>query len=184
MARIPESIFNNWFNGNKIHAEDYKKEREILRTAINDNYDRLMEKYDKLDVDSLLDTLKGEGWTGELTLKRHEDLIQGIFLDYYDKVDADSLLEEKADKANTYTKSEVDDSLGLKADKDDVYSKVESDDLLDQKPNREEVYTKEYTYSKNEVDEKATLQTTEFIDGGSFLDKYTSQTAKIDGGVF
>src|SRR5690554_1269762 len=113
MARIPESIFQNWFNGNKIHAEDYKKEREILRKAINDNYDRLVEKYDKLDVDSLLDVLKGEGWTEDLNLKRHEDLIQVIFTDFYDKVDTDMLLGEKADKSDTYTKTEVDDSLGL-----------------------------------------------------------------------
>jgi lysophospholipase L1-like esterase len=36
MARIPESIFRNWKNKEVVYAEDYKREREIMRTAIND----------------------------------------------------------------------------------------------------------------------------------------------------
>ncbi|MFT8319352.1 MAG: glycoside hydrolase family 32 protein [Bacillus sp. (in: firmicutes)] len=36
MARIEEGIFRNWANGDRMSPDDYKREREILRVAIND----------------------------------------------------------------------------------------------------------------------------------------------------
>lgn len=37
MAEIPAAIFQDWSNGDTIHAEEYEQEREIMRVAINDN---------------------------------------------------------------------------------------------------------------------------------------------------
>lgn len=36
MARIPSTIFTDWQDGQNITAADYKREREIMRTAVND----------------------------------------------------------------------------------------------------------------------------------------------------
>ncbi len=41
MAQIDEGVFRDWQNNDKILAEDYKREREILRVAVNDTNDKL-----------------------------------------------------------------------------------------------------------------------------------------------
>lgn len=60
MARIESTVLKNWLDGNVVTATEYKQEREILRVAINDNYDRLVQKYDKTEVDTLLASLQEE----------------------------------------------------------------------------------------------------------------------------
>lgn len=49
---------------------------------------------------------------------------------------------------------------------------------IDTKANKEDVYT------KGDIDGMTTIPHTEFLDGGSFLDTYSSQTATVDGGEF
>jgi ABC-type oligopeptide transport system substrate-binding subunit len=49
---------------------------------------------------------------------------------------------------------------------------------LSNKANKEEVYT------KGEIDAIGSLPHTEFLDGGSFLDTYSSLTGSVDGGEF
>jgi hypothetical protein len=41
MAKIPDGTFKDWQDNQVIHATEYKQEREIIRTAVNDNNDRL-----------------------------------------------------------------------------------------------------------------------------------------------
>lgn len=45
MARVSttNSSLKDWQNGQIMNADDYKKERLVLITAINDNYDRINE---------------------------------------------------------------------------------------------------------------------------------------------
>ncbi len=63
-------------------------------------------------------------------------------------------------------------------------SKRISERLLD--PELKEKIDKVITdvYTKGEVDAIVSLPNTEFLDGGSFLDTYSSQTATVDGGEF
>lgn len=43
MARINESAFKNWQDGETIKAAGYNQEREIIRVAINDNDTRIIQ---------------------------------------------------------------------------------------------------------------------------------------------
>lgn len=51
MARIGRSIFNEWNDGDVIRAKEYNREHEIIRTAINDNFERLIKEVRLLDKD-------------------------------------------------------------------------------------------------------------------------------------
>jgi hypothetical protein len=226
MAKVDKSLFRDWNNGEKINEQEFERERELLRVAINDNYDRLANKYDKESVDALLGELRGPGWSQSINVKSNYDLIQELFQTRYTKEETDSFLQAKADKTTTYTKEAVNDLLdtlkglghggeslaSLKQEIEnlnaiystdaervaainDVIKQFEIADedletLIENKANRSDVYTKpevynrQETYSKQEVNAIATLNTTEFVDGGSFLDTYSSQSATIDGGEF
>jgi hypothetical protein len=56
MSKIDASVLRNWNNGEVMGEADYEQEREIIRTAINDNYDRLIKKYEVLNSDGTLKT--------------------------------------------------------------------------------------------------------------------------------
>lgn len=178
MGRITDVIFRNWNNGETMNEADYEQEREIIRVAINDNYDRLLERYTKTEVDTLLASLDAKTVDNNSKLEQHKASSDHDGR-YYTETEIDAFLatrdaeiDLKADKSTTYTKTEVDDALGLR------YTKIATDALLLQKAD------KELTYTKGEVNALLTLGDTEFLDGGSFLDKYTSSTGTIDGGVF
>lgn len=51
MANIPEGTLRDWHNGETMKEADYELEREILRAAINDNYKRLIKKYQVVKKD-------------------------------------------------------------------------------------------------------------------------------------
>jgi hypothetical protein len=51
MAKIQDGVFTNWNDGDTINALEYKQERTIIQTAVNDNYDRLIKKYEVLLAD-------------------------------------------------------------------------------------------------------------------------------------
>ena len=139
MSRIDPSVFRNWNDGDIMHESDYEQERQILYTAINDNYDRLLQKYDKTEVDALLNALKGAGWTNAITIKGNYDLIQSIIATYATDADVDAIratLQAQIDAhtsaiADRYTKAETDaikdDLDSRKADVDNVYTKSEAD---------------------------------------------------------
>lgn len=52
MAKInlQNDTLKNWQDGQKVFANDYKKEREIIVTAINDNYDRIKDLENNVEV--------------------------------------------------------------------------------------------------------------------------------------
>lgn len=102
MARINDGVLKEWLDGMVVKSTEYKQEREILRTAINDNYDRLVLKYDKTEVDTLLASLQEE-----------LDIQKANVTDVYDKTTADLLLDTKADKETTYSKDEVVVQIGI-----------------------------------------------------------------------
>jgi hypothetical protein len=54
MARISDAQLRDWNNGETMFEADYEQERSILKTAINDNYDRLIKKYEVLNADGTL----------------------------------------------------------------------------------------------------------------------------------
>lgn len=56
MAQVNPSSLTDWQNGQTITAELYKQEREILYTAINDNYARLIKLYRVLNADGTTKT--------------------------------------------------------------------------------------------------------------------------------
>jgi hypothetical protein len=41
MARIPSTTFKDWKDGDIVNAEEYERELEIIRAAVNDNHDRI-----------------------------------------------------------------------------------------------------------------------------------------------
>lgn len=139
MSRIDPSVFRNWNDGDIMHESDYEQERQILYTAINDNYDRLLQKYDKTEVDALLNAMKGAGWTSAITIKGNYDLIQSIINAYATDAEVDAIraaLQAQIDAhtsaiADRYTKAETDaikdDLDSRKADADNVYTKSEAD---------------------------------------------------------
>lgn len=43
MGKIGNNVFRDWNDGDTIRARDYKQEREVIRTAINDSHDRFFE---------------------------------------------------------------------------------------------------------------------------------------------
>lgn len=61
MARISLSngSLTNWIDGNVMKATDYKQERLVLITAINDNYDRIVEVAKSVEVP----TVEDYSWT-------------------------------------------------------------------------------------------------------------------------
>jgi hypothetical protein len=189
MAKISLGTLKEFINGQTVQGPDFNTFLEILRVAINDNDDKILQRYTKTENDNQLNGKADKATT-------------------YTKTEVDSSLDLKADKSNTYTKSEVDTSLDLKSDKESTYTKAEvynkqelftqdeTINFLDMKADKTDVYTKEevypketvYTkddvYTKGETFSLLSVQNTEFLDGGSFLDKYTSQTGGIDGGTF
>lgn len=51
MARINiNSQLKNWADGQKMYANDFKKEREIIVTAINDNYNRIKDLENNIEI--------------------------------------------------------------------------------------------------------------------------------------
>jgi hypothetical protein len=56
MGKIGTGVLRDWNNGEIMNEADYEQEREILRVAINDNYDRLIKKYEVLDASGLVKT--------------------------------------------------------------------------------------------------------------------------------
>jgi hypothetical protein len=61
MAEVNPGSLTNWQNGQTITAEAYKQEREILYTAINDNYARLIKLYRVLNSDGSTKTTQNLG---------------------------------------------------------------------------------------------------------------------------
>lgn len=57
MARISltNGTLKNWVNGDILAADTFKKEREIIVTAINDNYDRIKELEQVTEVTTVED---------------------------------------------------------------------------------------------------------------------------------
>jgi chromosome segregation ATPase len=186
MAKINENAFRDWHNGDKVNEYDYEREREIIRIAINDNYDRIIARYDKTEVDTLVNGLKGEGWVSSITLKSLYDIVQEILGNRYTKQEVDSLISNLQNQVSSNDSElraldERTDNLENKTDTlESRSSELESktDSLDASKADKED------TYTKQEVNAMATLATTEIIDGGTFLDTYSSQSAKIDGGEF
>jgi hypothetical protein len=77
MARIENGVLRNWNNGETIDEAAYEQEREILRVALNDNYDRIIKKYDKEEVDALVNNVKDNVYTKTETYAKGElDLLQ------------------------------------------------------------------------------------------------------------
>jgi hypothetical protein len=54
MAKISTTTLRDWNNGETMNEADYEQERSILVTAINDNYDRLIKKYEVLNADGTI----------------------------------------------------------------------------------------------------------------------------------
>lgn len=50
MAKIDTTIFRNWNNGDTMREADYEREREIIRTAINDTDDRITNHKDEAEL--------------------------------------------------------------------------------------------------------------------------------------
>lgn len=48
MARVADSLLKEWSNNETVNATDYNREREILKVAINDNFDRATENNSQL----------------------------------------------------------------------------------------------------------------------------------------
>lgn len=140
MARISPNMFKDWKDGDIVFAGDYKQEREIIRTAINDNYDRIVDRYTKAEVDAFLQALD-EGRLDpryytrqqidnfinnlQTQVTKNTDDVATLFSTRYTKAEVDSFLNNKADKSNSYTRTEIDSKLSLKADRDKVYTKDE-----------------------------------------------------------
>jgi hypothetical protein len=134
MAKIDEMILRDWQDRDTMTAYELKREREILRTAINDNFSRILgmpaDHYDKETIDTLLDELKGNGYTNESimsvknmfdglqtqidnlnqTYSTDAERIQAIndVINQFEIADNDleSLILSKANKADVYTKTE------------------------------------------------------------------------------
>lgn len=56
MAKIDPQVLRDWNNGETMFEADYELERQILFTAINDNFDRLIKKFDVVDAAGVLKT--------------------------------------------------------------------------------------------------------------------------------
>jgi hypothetical protein len=112
MGRIVDNTFKDWKDNDLVRSADYKREREIIRAAVNDNFDRLMQKYDKSEVDNLLNVIKGNGWTIE-TIKGNHDLIKDILETHYpaDVVDVKLTdLTEQMNETDTLLQEQINDN--------------------------------------------------------------------------
>jgi hypothetical protein len=47
---LTNGTLKNWVNGDLMTAEQFKKEREIVVTAINDNYERIKELENNIEI--------------------------------------------------------------------------------------------------------------------------------------
>lgn len=50
MGKINAQTLRDWNNGETMFEADYESEREIIRTAVNDNFDRLIKKFEVVDA--------------------------------------------------------------------------------------------------------------------------------------
>lgn len=62
MGKIAASTLRDWNDGETVNATDYKQEREIIRTAINDTHDRYL--VDEATVQEELTRLAAYGYKG------------------------------------------------------------------------------------------------------------------------
>lgn len=56
MARIAEGVLKDFLEGEYVHADDLDQIFAILRVAINDNYDKIVDRYTKTETTNLLST--------------------------------------------------------------------------------------------------------------------------------
>lgn len=99
MAQVNPSSLTDWQNGQTITAELYKQEREILYTAINDNYARLIKLYRVLNPDG--------------TTKTTQNLTTAI--NYLQFRDTSSITIALDNTTSTLTFSVANDSIGTSA---------------------------------------------------------------------
>jgi hypothetical protein len=138
MARVAEGTLKNWQDTEVVHAYDYKMEREVLRVAINDNYDKLLERYTKTEIDGLLALLKGAGYLDTTTLaslQSHANSVDTSLANRYTKQETDTLLTDVkgANRDNTTTleslqkhANQTDLALDRRYEKDEVESRLET----------------------------------------------------------
>jgi hypothetical protein len=50
MARISEDALTSWQNGNIVTAEKLKRDRSVFITAINDNYDKILDLQNTVQI--------------------------------------------------------------------------------------------------------------------------------------
>ena len=177
MAKISLGTLKEFLNGQTVQGMDFNTFLEILRVAINDNDDKILQRYTKTENDEQLNGKADKATTYTKTEVDDSLALKADKSDTYTKSEVDDSLELKANKETTYSKVEVDNSLGLKADKSDTYTKAEV-------YTKQEAYSKTETYTRGEINTFLALEDTEHIDGGSFLDTYTVQSLRIDGGTF
>lgn len=125
--------------------------------------------YTEVEINDIVNGLKGLGYSGDTltSLKNRIDNLNTIY-----STDAERL----AAIADVISQFQIADNdlkvvIENKANKVDVYTKAEA-------------YNKQEVYARQEVNALLSIPDTQFIDGGSFLDVYTSTSGKIDGGVF
>lgn len=187
MSRISLSVLKNWLDGDIVKAVDYKKEREILAVAINDNYDRILDRYTKFEVDSFITiknseisalqgrstSLEGRATSLEGRATKNETDITSLKGRATNVESRSTSLEGRATTLEgRATKLEND-----KANKSDTFTR-------DKLYTKDELYTKYVLYTKGEINSFLTLPNIVNVDGGSFLDQHDLTTSVIDGGTF
>lgn len=80
MARIDEGMFKNWANGDRMNPDDYKRERELLRAAVNDVDDKvqLLDPQNVEGIKNEIEMAKGDASSLEERFVKNEDNIGDV----------------------------------------------------------------------------------------------------------
>jgi hypothetical protein len=171
MARIVDNTFKDWKDNDLVRSSDYKQEREIIRVALNDNYDRLLKKYDKEEIDGFLSSIKGNGWTIQ-TIKDNYDMIQDILETHYPADVIEVKLSDMMDlltSGDSNLQAQVDDnradinSLQVNfATKNELNTETQQlQGLSDQQGNRLDTYEGRLTSAELDINDRYTKAQTD-----------------------
>lgn len=160
MAKVNDGVLRDWSNGDIMDSPSYEQDREILRVAINDNADQL----------TGLKATTGAGEVGATAITGTTGAnVQDILASLKGLIDGNQTNITTLFSTNGATSVGVLPISGITGNNVQIVLQ----NLLTQ-----------INTSANNLSVAFSLTSDLYLDGGNFLDTYSSNITDIDGGAF